>query len=83
VAALDEEKLASEWRRVIHALEFVILGAKNYGSVPSVNSPLMRLRVVSWINPAPAHSITPERKIPPKFPNFGKIFPYLPGKSLR
>jgi hypothetical protein len=24
-------------------------------------------------------SITPERKVPPKFPNFGKTFPYLPG----
>jgi hypothetical protein len=24
-------------------------------------------------------SIRPERKIPPKFTNFGKTFPYLPG----
>jgi hypothetical protein len=40
----------------------------------------MRLRAASWINPALTTSITPERKIPSKFPNFGKTFPYLPGK---
>jgi hypothetical protein len=40
----------------------------------------MRLRAASWIKPAPAPSITPERKIPSKFPNFGKTFLYLPGK---
>jgi hypothetical protein len=27
-------------------------------------------------------STMPERKIPPKFPNFGKTFLYLPGKFL-
>ena len=35
------------------------------------------------INPAPAPWIMPERKIPPKIPNFGKSFPYLPGKPFR
>jgi hypothetical protein len=44
----------------------------------------MRLRAAKlWINPVPTTSITPERKIPPKFPNFGKTFLYLPGKFLR
>jgi hypothetical protein len=42
----------------------------------------MKLRAASWINPAPAPSITPERKISSKFPNFGKTSPYLPGKLL-
>jgi hypothetical protein len=41
---------------------------------------LPRFHAASWINPAPTPSITPERKIPPKFPNFGKAFPFLPGK---
>jgi hypothetical protein len=26
-------------------------------------------------------STASKRKIPPKFPNFGKTFPYLPGKG--
>ena len=43
--------------------------------------PLIRLRAASWIDPPLPPSITPEQEIPPKFPNFGKTFPYLPGKG--
>jgi hypothetical protein len=42
----------------------------------------MRLRAASWINPAPTLLDNARAKFPPKFPNFGKTFPYLPGKLL-